>query len=335
MTGTTEGTDEGAAEFAALFASLPAALKLRGPQQYWPRSIYHFTDVLNVPAILGAGGITCRGNLAAGSFADTSSHGITERTDYAHGYVRLYFRPVTPMQYGSEGFKPERAITEGRHWPMPVFFIFDAGLACARPGIEFTNGNFADSAAMKGSGIDFLKGLPFEWIYGNGAYLPEVTWKSRFHRQAEILVPGTLDFEDMQAIVCRTAAERDTLIDILAPDLVKRYGDMIRVVDPRETMFTNRFAFVRSLVWAPAGINLHMSPAHGPFNYRYRLSTVKSGRVLKENASTIDRIQPKHTIDFTAPSLASVHMCFEIDGHVAFSGVVTKSSLVGTGRMPD
>jgi hypothetical protein len=329
MSAPIEPENTNAAEIAAFFGSLPSSLRLRGPQQFWPRFVYHFTDVLNVPSILNRGALECRQRLPAGGFVDTSSHGITERTPYAHPYVRLYFRPVTPMQYGCEGFKPQARVTENRHWPFPVFFLFDAARLCGQANVEFTSGNFADSRAVRGAGINFLRALPWETIYGMGTYPTAIADQCRLHRQAEVLIPDQLPFDTLRAIVCRSGAERDTLLDLLSPPTAARYEDRIRVTDPRETLFTNRHAFVKSVIWSAAGIHLQLNPCGGPYSCAYKITGGRPSRELQANSKTLRELPSKLRIEFTSSTFNSVHLRFDIDGHVAFSGTVSKPSLVG------
>ena len=79
-------------------------------KKWWPRYLYHFTDIKNALGIIDEEWIFCRRSAivldrmksdnASASVLSTSQNAITE-------YARLYFRPKTPTQYHNEGYKPQ------------------------------------------------------------------------------------------------------------------------------------------------------------------------------------------------------------------------------------
>ena len=86
-------------------------MRLEPELKWWPSFFYHFTDVHNVVNILKTGWIMSREHaLAAGMMVkDNASCAVISATSYENKrYGRLYFRPLTPTQYHSEGYKPEK-----------------------------------------------------------------------------------------------------------------------------------------------------------------------------------------------------------------------------------
>jgi hypothetical protein len=66
-----------------------------GTRGWWPRFLYHFTDVGNAASILRSGYLYSRSisqhrNLMLN---DNANPEVILRTPYARDYVRLYFRP--------------------------------------------------------------------------------------------------------------------------------------------------------------------------------------------------------------------------------------------------
>ncbi|MCP5054291.1 MAG: DUF4433 domain-containing protein, partial [bacterium] len=80
-------------------------------------------------------------------------------------YIRLYFRPRTPMQYSNEGIRPKDKLEYGAHCPVPVVFVFDAPGLLTLPETEFSNGNLRAKDVMVDDSVDFYLSLPFNKIY--------------------------------------------------------------------------------------------------------------------------------------------------------------------------
>lgn len=104
-------------------------------RSWWPRFLFHFTNIDNAVKILESGSLMCRSLLEKSGEMETdnASPEIIERTDDKwKEYVRLYFRPRTPTQFRNEGFRPEGQRTLNAHCPVPVYFLFDARKMLAR-----------------------------------------------------------------------------------------------------------------------------------------------------------------------------------------------------------
>ena len=113
---------------------------------WWPKYIYHFTDVQNAARILTDGVLYCRTEAGRRGLmvVDNASPEIIAQTKPEHtNFVRLYFRPKTPTQYRNEGIRPITTRELGSHCPVPIYFCFDALELLAQDRVEFSNGNMA------------------------------------------------------------------------------------------------------------------------------------------------------------------------------------------------
>lgn len=102
---------------------LPASIK------WWPKCFYHFTNIDNALGILGKEWIYGRRQAVESNLMQTenaSSRVISVSQSKIKEYARLYFRPRTPTQYHSEGYKPEcvRKRDINAVCPIPIFFLF-------------------------------------------------------------------------------------------------------------------------------------------------------------------------------------------------------------------
>ena len=263
------------------FLSQLAAEPWLGPSRAdWPRHAYHITDVRNAAKILKCGALHSRAalNAAGSSFQDCADQAVIANSVWSHGYVRLYFRPRTPTQYRMEGISPPSARKHGAHVPVPVFLLFDAAQLFCEDGIEFSNGNVAASGHQRGGDAAFLESLNFKKIYHDGP-IPE-SGKSEivFMRCAEILMPGTLTFEHLRDVVCRTPPERDTLLALLGRDLEQVWRSRIRVEKAGENLFERRWYYVRDIRWDGKTIYIKhsMLPAVRRLKVRFRDGEIRT-----------------------------------------------------------
>lgn len=97
-------------------------------RQWWPNYFYHFTDVHNAASIIGSGWLYSRAKAYKENIMmnDNASRVVIESTNSDNKiYGRLYFRPLTPTQYHSEGFKPKSVRNQdiNASCPIPIFFL--------------------------------------------------------------------------------------------------------------------------------------------------------------------------------------------------------------------
>lgn len=133
--------------------------RLRG-LSWWPRYVYHFTDVNNAGHIIETGQLFSRTACERQGLmvVDNANIDIIQQTRPEHlDFVRLYFRPRTPTQYRNEGIRPlGQRDSGGAHCPIPIFFCFDALGVLSMDNTEFSNGNLASYDAVRGSSKEFF-----------------------------------------------------------------------------------------------------------------------------------------------------------------------------------
>lgn len=191
-------------------------------ERWWPKYIYHFTDVKNAAGVLQHRKICSRteaqrlGLMAS----DNAAKDVIELTRESHtAFARFYFRPLTPTQYHNEGITPRNERWHEAHCPVPVFFLFDALDLLSRDAVQFSTGNMAKSGVEFGSSEELFDRIPFGQVFhrsaiGNNEDKDDVI----FRRHAEVLVPTALSLDDaLKVVVCRSAPERQTLLHLLSP----------------------------------------------------------------------------------------------------------------------
>ena len=228
----SRGGQRSKAEVTALRShidSLSSTAWIDPARSWWPRHLFHCTDILNVVNILKAGELLSRirakrsdilaKDIAAPAIIDATSEEMQD-------YVRLYFRPRTPTQYNNEGFRPIDSIRLGAHCPVPIYLLFDSIAVLSRQDCLFTDGNVASGATPMKT-IDELVAMPFQHIYHDRRFDPAYRPKIVYHRNAEVLIPQRLDLRAVQNIFCRSQAEYETLLNLLPTAARSRWASKI------------------------------------------------------------------------------------------------------------
>src|SRR3954454_4261376 len=102
-----------AARIESFVRGLSAALSLQGPRASWPLHLFRVDDVQAAASILNCGALYPRTRAAQMGLLthDSASPSVIDHTpDWCKECVRLYFRPRTPTEYRSEGFRPKTQI---------------------------------------------------------------------------------------------------------------------------------------------------------------------------------------------------------------------------------
>lgn len=197
---------------------------------WWPRFIFHFTNINNAVRILESGKLLSRsGLLSSGDMmTDNASSVVIDQTvEQWKNYVRLYFRPRTPTQNKNEGFRPILQRELNSHCPVPIYFMFDSKKILSREGISFSKGSLAASSASIYSDAASFKEIPFRHVYHDSWFEPHERSTIIHHRHAEVVVPNELDLHDLKHIWCRSEAEYHTLLHLLSPETNKKWKDKI------------------------------------------------------------------------------------------------------------
>ena len=219
-------------------------------RQWWPNWLYRSDHVENAAEILNSGELISRAAAEAQGLikVDSGSPGhIGQLTEEQRTYVRLYFRPRAPTQYANEGIRPRAKIEYGAHMPVPVYMLFSSSLL-KEEGVMFSKGRL-DPTAQVGETADFLKSMSFDDIYHDQA-VPRMGESERRAsilnaRHSEVLVRDRLSLSCLRHVVCRSAPERETLVNLLKPKSLGRWKERIHVDEGHRRLFHKRGTFVQ------------------------------------------------------------------------------------------
>jgi hypothetical protein len=266
-----------------------------GSRKWWPHFVYHTTSMENAVRILQSGRIYSRNKASAnGTIArDIASVSvITNTQDHWKDYVRFYLRPKTPTLFINEGARPKLAIREGAHCPSPVCFLFDSHSLLTREDCLFSNGNLGSSSVVVDGSADFFCQLPFEKIYHD-------SWRNPnerdiiFHRCAEAIVQDEVDLSGLRHVICRSNAEKDTLLALLDWNTANLWRGSISV-DTRYPLFNETWNFVRDVTYTGQNLivkfNEQTKNPRGPFKLTWRLMELWNHAQFQVNEEEVTEI---------------------------------------------
>ena len=295
---------------------------LRQPQRWWPDFLFHCTDVRNVANILRTGEMLSRTKaMASGQLhVDIASPEIIARTNETwQDYVRLYFRPKTPTQFQTEGFRPPEHQPYGVQCPVPVYLIIDAMEVLSKNGVLFTDGNVA-TGTQPTDDIGFFKAIPFEMVYHDSWFGTLDRGTIIYHRNAEVLVPERLSTTAIRYICCRSQAEYETLQNLLPPGQLSRWtGDI--GVRPDLGLFHRRWCFVEQVGLNRASVlfRLNVGNPPGPFNAKAELVESFTGLPYTWQNKKFTVTDPfELALNFRYPQDYSIQLF--LDDQLAYSG---------------
>lgn len=297
-----------------------------GHLNWWPKYVYHFTDIHNAVAILKSGYLYSRNEVRRRGLmeVDNASSEIIQRTKPEHlSYARLYFRPRTPTQYSNEGIRPlNRRELGGAHCPIPIHFCFDALTVLAREDTEFSNGNMGSASSSHSLERDFFLQIPFDLVFHNGAFSPEQRDKIIFHRNAEVLIPASLSLEPaLKFIACRSTAERQTLLHLLPVDLHQQWMPYIRLGE--QGLFERKWTYVEEVVTVNDKLTFRFNPntlTPGPFqvSFSYREVDENFERTWKGEQKTLNNL-----LSIRIPNAVWGTAALSLDGALAFAAPIS------------
>lgn len=229
-------------------------------RQNWPPRLFRHEPVENAAAVLRSGRLLSRNAAQGLAPRDIADKLVIATQDEPHAYARLYFRPKSPTQYHIEGIRKPAEYYHGdpdAHAPILVILIFRAERVLTTPGVCFSDGNMQSFSTTQFSTDAEFQGLPFARIYHVG---PVEHGSDVIRcRCAEVLVPGELILHDrLQAVLCRSPAERATLLHLLG-DAADTWSAIIRVFT-EPGIFENRYAYVDSVAVSRDGVRLTLHP---------------------------------------------------------------------------
>ena len=289
--------------------------------------VYRFDELENVVEILKQGELLSRQEAARRgiTYKDCAAPAVIANTVTAHkDYVRLYFYPLTPTQYNTEGIRPGTCITSlGAHCPVPIFMLFDFVALLAQDDTQFSTGNMATGSVSFGSSqADFDK-IDFALVYHRGS-----TWGHphastiTFHRHAEVLVPVRLPTSGIKKIVCRSHPERWTLLHLLGKKLSKQYENLVEV--QASNFFEREWAFVDEVTPEEGSLKFRFHPPSGysdPMKVEFKYEDTKHIWTLTNEQHVMRKAFGVDLRNALPTGIASLR----IEGHLAFRDHVTLS----------
>ena len=227
-------------------------------REWWSDYLFHFSDVHNIVSILADGMIYSRRDALNKNKMKSNNASVTviNNTDFVtKGLARLYFRPKTPTQYHNEGYKPLACRDKeiNANCPVPVFILLDINPVLNLPDVYFAEKGLAGKGHPMQKGEDAFKNLDFYKIYHDGGYDKDTQAEIKEYKQSEVVKEGSLQIEPyLKCIVCRSSAEKDTLLFLLKShslELYKKYRGLI-MYRPKLNCFFNNGIFVESVTWS-------------------------------------------------------------------------------------
>jgi hypothetical protein len=301
-------------------------------RSWWPRYVFRVDNIDAAARILRSGRILSRAAaLASGVLAtDAASPKVMAQTDAQWlSYVRLYFRPRTPTQFHSEGFRSAGNYGLGAHCPAPVVFLLDSAEILTRVDTLFSDGNLAAAGSLTGRDVTFLRDIPFEKVYHQDPLGQSEMRSIIFHRCAEIAVPHEVELDALAFIGCRTQAEYETLLHLLDETTRDRWAKHVGVL-PRLHLHYRGWTFVEEVELSRTIVRFSFNPSskeRNPFRARVEFVETATGQryVWEQQEHFIGRhleldLQPvQHTEDYT--------VALTLDGDLAYKNRYTDLGL--------
>ncbi|MBN1139358.1 MAG: DUF4433 domain-containing protein [Anaerolineae bacterium] len=297
-----------------------------GSLDWWPRFVYHFTDVRNAVRILQSGHLYSRSEAEQRGLmiVDNASPEIIDQTRPEHlQYVRLYFRPKTPTQYRNEGIRPfNQRQLGGAHCPIPIYFCFDALSVLALDESEFSDGNMGSPRASHSGERDFFLSIPFHLVFHNRWFTPDERDEVIFRRNAEVLVQTSLPLDStLRFIACRSAPERQTLLQLLPADLRQQWEARIRLGE--QGLFERKWTYVEEVVTVDDNLIFRFNPntlTPGPFNVSFSYSEMGTAPA---RSWTGVQARLDNSLYVRVPDANRGIVTLHLDRALAFTGLVT------------
>jgi hypothetical protein len=219
-------------------------------QRSWSYFLFHQSNIDNAVSILKQGELLSRASAISRHVlqTDSASPAIIDRTpnQWKH-FARLYFRPRNPTFYNVEGFRHANEYPYDAQCPLPVMFIFNLEKVICHRGARFSEGNLAIARTVYSTFEEFRK-LPFSHIYHEGPFSKEDRDRIVFHRHAEVIFPDALPLEGfLEKVICRSAAEHDTLIFLLGQEGISQWQRFVGI-SKNTNLFYKQWLYVERVL---------------------------------------------------------------------------------------
>lgn len=156
-------TQSGLSDAREILTYLEGIAPAFGARSWWTRYGFHFTELINIQSILARNALYGRAEARSQglTYKEVGDPTILSLTDpLILDYVRLYWRPRTPMLYQTEGFRAEYPY--GASCLVPVYLLIPIADLVHNFAVEFTDRNAAAGNHKRGNSADFVKSISFE-----------------------------------------------------------------------------------------------------------------------------------------------------------------------------
>lgn len=304
-----------------------------GIPRWWLRYAFHFTDVNNAAGIITSGELLSRRlALSRGVMevenADVSV--IARSPELTETSARFYFRPKTPTQYHNEGHRPiAHRYSHNAHCPVPVFFLFPLDAVLTRPGCLFTNTAAYWDEVEVGKSIGELRRLQWQHIYSDGPMSASQKNAITGYRRAEILVPDSMPLDSVFRIVCRSAAERDTLLTLLDKDVRKEWRQKVELAGAfGRHMFQGNWLYMLTVTWTSEGLVFKFNPCAVSVDFHVTISAFSDGEVLRDTTVRWDFGKHSSILVRISEGHQRVNARVELDGALAYAATLNKLEML-------
>ena len=225
----------------------------------WPSRIFRHDPLQSIAIILKNNELLSRNGSEGRRLIDAAAQEIVNNNTEAHDYARFYFRPRTPTQFRIEGIMKPLHMKYGTQAPMLGMMVFDARKILQIEGVQFSTCNMQRSEKRVGNDEEFFRDrMDFEKIYHLGGINGDYSILAK--RCAEILLPSPFNVTGfLQHIICRSNAERETLLYLIGDELSELWREKIIVSDDMK-VFERRHTYVESVQLDSEGIVYQLSP---------------------------------------------------------------------------
>ncbi len=300
-------------------------------RQWWPDFFYHFTDVHNAVNIIESGWIYSRAQAQAKDIMvnDNASRVVIDMTgDDKKTYGRLYFRPLTPTQYHNEGYKPEELRNQeiNASCPVPIFFLLSVEKTMALDNTKFAEKGIAGNNNNIKQGYEEFAKLNFEKIYHDGPYDPQIDSNIKAYRHSEIIREGGFPLPRIiRGIVCRSNAERETLLYLLrrkSSNVYNYYKEYIMYA-PSKRMFYENGVFIKNVYVIDKKLNLELNSKQTRYKYfmdKVQFSVCISITYLSKERNQLSIVEGKGEMNYC--TVESITM--RLEENLDYTSIIVK-----------
>jgi len=278
---------------------------------WWPYFLFYFTSVQDVIAILEQEELHSKVD-QGGTF--------NVRWDK---FVRLDFRPRTPALFRNEGIRPRSHHADERYAPIPVYLLFDMEAVICHPDSRFSDGNPEKTKKTFKTPGHFQE-MPFDQIYHDSWFMPDEREEVMKCREAQVVIPDKLGLESLQFIWLRSAAEYETLRQLLPDELWHKWHTKITCRQDYH-LFNHKWAYIEEVSLEPGAMQFRFhlpeqAPDTGVFTIRITVETEQGQHYQWEQADWI----VEDMLYFALPEpLEQYSVEVTLDNDLAYAGQFT------------